>query len=63
MEKEVTYSSEASLENLKTTLIFIKENRTVHNHRCDNLESSIILQTVSVFRITEFLDFVQRPEF
>jgi hypothetical protein len=38
---EATFSSETSVDFQRTTLRFIPENRTLHNHRCENLISYI----------------------
>jgi hypothetical protein len=36
---EAIYSSETSIEFQRTTLRYIPEASTLHNHRCDNLKS------------------------
>jgi hypothetical protein len=38
---ETTHSSETSVDLQRTTRRHIPEDRTVHNHRCENLKSDI----------------------
>jgi hypothetical protein len=40
---EVTYSSETSGDFQQTTRCYIPEDRTLHNHLCENLKSYILL--------------------
>jgi hypothetical protein len=40
---EATYSSEATTDFQQTTQRYIPEDRTLRNHRCENLRSYIIL--------------------
>jgi hypothetical protein len=39
LEREVTWSSETLVDFQRTTLHYIPEDRTLHNHRCENLKS------------------------
>jgi hypothetical protein len=39
LKMEATYSYETSLDFQRTTRLYILEDRTLHNHRCDNLKS------------------------
>jgi hypothetical protein len=38
---EVIFSSETSTDFQRTTLRYIPEDSTLHNHRCENLKSCI----------------------
>jgi hypothetical protein len=40
---ETVYSSEMLVDFYRTTRRYIPEDSTLHNHRCENLRSSIIL--------------------
>jgi hypothetical protein len=39
LKMEVTYSSETSVDFQRTTRRYIPEERTLHNHRCENLNN------------------------
>jgi hypothetical protein len=39
LNMEAKYSSETSVDFQRTTCLYIPEDRTLHNHRCDNLRS------------------------
>jgi hypothetical protein len=39
---EAICSSETSVDTQRTTLRYIPEDGTLHNHRCENLKSDII---------------------
>jgi hypothetical protein len=39
LKMEATCSSETSVDSQRTTLHYIPEDRTLHNHRCENLKS------------------------
>jgi hypothetical protein len=44
LKMEATYSSETSVDFQRTIRRYITEDRTVHNHRCDNLKSCLVIK-------------------
>jgi hypothetical protein len=46
---EATCSSEMSLDFQRTTQRFIPEDKTLHNHRCENLKSYNIKKPLSKY--------------
>jgi hypothetical protein len=47
LKMEATYSSEASAGFQRTALRYIQDNRTFHNHSCDNLIYHVIVINIS----------------
>jgi hypothetical protein len=45
---EATCSSEASVDFQRTTRLYIPEDLTLHNHRCENLKSYTGLQIIFI---------------
>jgi hypothetical protein len=43
LKVEAIYSSETSVDTQRTTRLYIPEDGTLHNHRCENLKSYICL--------------------
>jgi hypothetical protein len=39
MKKEALYFSETSVDLQRTTWLYIPDDKTLHNHRCENLTS------------------------
>jgi hypothetical protein len=56
LKMEVICSSETSLDFQRTTRLHIPEDRTLHNHRCENLNSSIL--SSHLIQSREIPDFV-----
>jgi hypothetical protein len=48
LKMEATCSSEMSLDFQRTTRCYIPEDRTLHNHRCENLRSCVVKQVVPI---------------
>jgi hypothetical protein len=46
---EATYSSEMSVDFHQTTRYSTPEDRTLHNHRCENLKSDTVYYMVTNF--------------
>jgi hypothetical protein len=42
LKMEATYPSETSIDFQRTTLRYISEDRTLHNHRCEKFKSFIM---------------------
>jgi hypothetical protein len=42
LRMEATCSSETSVDSQRTTWRYIPEDRTLHNHRCENLKSDTV---------------------
>jgi hypothetical protein len=46
VKMEVTYSSETSIDFKQTARLYVSEGITLHNHRCENLESYIYVKVI-----------------
>jgi hypothetical protein len=53
-KKKELYSSETSVDFQRTTRRYIPEDSTLHNHRCENLKSYIVI--CSVYRTSVILN-------
>jgi hypothetical protein len=54
LKMEVTCSSETSVDTQRTTRRYIPEDGTLHNHRCENLKSYIILSGFKAIYCPDF---------
>jgi hypothetical protein len=49
LNMEATRSSEKSVHFQRTTLYYIPEDRSFHNHRCENLNSYMMNEFLNIF--------------
>jgi hypothetical protein len=48
---EATFSSETAVVSTDYTTLHVSEDKTVHNHRCENLQSYIIIMNILKFSL------------
>jgi streptogramin lyase len=55
---EATYSTETSVDFQRTTRCCIPEDRTLHNHRCENLRSYVLDDFGRLWYISQIYGFL-----